>query len=136
MTYQLYQGDCLDILPTLEAGSIDAVITDPPYGIEGGNGSLSMARGKGNYLSPFSDTPEYINDVVIKAIRHCMKIAVSVIVTPGNKNLMSYPQPNSFGAFYQPAAIGLQTFGNLDAQPILYYGKSATKKIWAFRVHS
>ena len=31
--YTLYQGDCLDILPTLEAGSVDAVITDPPYGI-------------------------------------------------------------------------------------------------------
>jgi len=30
--YQLYHGDCLDILPTLAAGSIDAVITDPPYG--------------------------------------------------------------------------------------------------------
>ncbi len=24
-------GDCLDILPTLAAGSVDAVITDPPY---------------------------------------------------------------------------------------------------------
>ena len=27
----LYHGDCLEILPTLEAGSVDAVITDPPY---------------------------------------------------------------------------------------------------------
>ena len=25
-------GDCLDVLPTLEANSVDAVITDPPYG--------------------------------------------------------------------------------------------------------
>jgi DNA modification methylase len=25
-------GDCLEILPTLDAGSVDAVITDPPYG--------------------------------------------------------------------------------------------------------
>lgn len=33
-SYTLYQGDCLDILPTLEAGSVDAVITDPPYGID------------------------------------------------------------------------------------------------------
>jgi tRNA G10 N-methylase Trm11 len=31
--YTLYQSDCLDILPTLEPGSIDAVITDPPYGV-------------------------------------------------------------------------------------------------------
>ena len=29
----LYLGDCLDILPTLDDKSIDAVITDPPYGI-------------------------------------------------------------------------------------------------------
>lgn len=31
MTVDLYHGDCLDILPTLEADSVDAVITDPPY---------------------------------------------------------------------------------------------------------
>lgn len=29
----LYTGDCLDILKTLEANSVDAVITDPPYGL-------------------------------------------------------------------------------------------------------
>lgn len=28
---RLYQGDCRDILPTL--GKVDAVVTDPPYGI-------------------------------------------------------------------------------------------------------
>lgn len=34
---QLYHGDCLDILPQLEADSIDAVVTDPPYvGLKGG----------------------------------------------------------------------------------------------------
>lgn len=32
MTSKLYLGDCLEILPTLEAGSVDAVVTDPPYG--------------------------------------------------------------------------------------------------------
>ena len=31
---QLHLGDCLDILPTLEAGSIDAIVTDPPYGLK------------------------------------------------------------------------------------------------------
>lgn len=29
--YQLYQGDCLEILPTLPDQSVDAIITDPPY---------------------------------------------------------------------------------------------------------
>jgi len=29
----LYCGNCLDVLPTLEANSIDSVVTDPPYGL-------------------------------------------------------------------------------------------------------
>lgn len=31
MDYRLIHGDCLEVLPTLEAGSVDAVITDPPF---------------------------------------------------------------------------------------------------------
>ena len=29
---RLYEGDCLEVLPTLADGSVDAVIADPPYG--------------------------------------------------------------------------------------------------------
>ena len=31
--WTLYHGDCLELLPQLEAGSVDAVVTDPPYGV-------------------------------------------------------------------------------------------------------
>jgi len=40
----LYLGDCLEILPTL--GKVDAVVTDPPYGI--GAGKMTMGRGSRN----------------------------------------------------------------------------------------
>ena len=33
MTVTLYQGDCLEIMKSIPDKSIDAVITDPPYGI-------------------------------------------------------------------------------------------------------
>ena len=32
----LYLGDCREVLAELDAGSIDAVVTDPPYGLEMG----------------------------------------------------------------------------------------------------
>jgi site-specific DNA-methyltransferase (adenine-specific) len=31
--YSLHIGDCLDVLKTLDAESIDAIVTDPPYGL-------------------------------------------------------------------------------------------------------
>lgn len=33
MTVRIIQGDCVEVMRTLEANSIDAVVTDPPYGI-------------------------------------------------------------------------------------------------------
>lgn len=48
MTVQLHHGDCLDILPTLDAESVDAVVTDPPYGVN----TKSDGLGK---LNPWAD---------------------------------------------------------------------------------
>ena len=28
---KIYQGDCLDVLPTLPDNSVDSIVTDPPY---------------------------------------------------------------------------------------------------------
>lgn len=44
---QLYLGDCIDIFPTIETGSIDLVLTDPPYGIR-----ITKA------VTVFGDSPE------------------------------------------------------------------------------
>ena len=46
---QLHLGDCLDIFPTLEAGSIDAIVTDPPY-CSGGFSEAQRTRANGQGL--------------------------------------------------------------------------------------
>lgn len=40
---ELYCGDCMEVLPTL--GKVDAVITDPPYGINENHKKIA-SRGK------------------------------------------------------------------------------------------
>jgi len=42
----LYLGDCLEVMPTL--GKVDAVVTDPPYGILSASGSAATRRPGGN----------------------------------------------------------------------------------------
>ena len=32
MNYKLLQGDCIEQMKTIKSGSVDAIITDPPYG--------------------------------------------------------------------------------------------------------
>lgn len=34
LTWTLHEGDCLEVMKTLPSESVDAVITDPPYGID------------------------------------------------------------------------------------------------------
>lgn len=116
----IYHGDCREVLPLVSA---DVVLTDPPYGINGGS-LQAMGRNKGDYAGGFDDTPDYIRDVVVPVIGSLIESAGCVVVTPGNRCMCYYPQPHSFGVFYQPAAVGMQRFGNLDAQPIFYYGSA------------
>ena len=65
---QIIQGDCLDILPTLEAKSVQMIFTDPPYGHNNNNnGDLISKReaalGRGNYV-PERDNRPIANDGV------------------------------------------------------------------------
>lgn len=59
---KLFCADCLEVLPTLEAGSVDAVVTDPPYGI-GYDASHSKYRNGTDYgpaewdKEPFDPAP-------------------------------------------------------------------------------
>lgn len=49
----IYHGDCREILPTLEPGSVDLVLTDPPYGVKAveTNGRTSGADVRPGHVS-------------------------------------------------------------------------------------
>ena len=70
--WQIINGDCLEVLKTLPSGSVDAVVTDPPFGIkacnrsDGGVGSISSGskfygRQKWDYEKP---TPEVFEAIL------------------------------------------------------------------------
>lgn len=54
MTTTIYHGDCLDILPTLPAGSVQCVVTSPPYwGLDSRAESSIMVDAKATYAGRF-----------------------------------------------------------------------------------
>lgn len=123
----IYHADCRDVLPALEGTEIDLVLTDPPYGINGGRGSGNRARGKGNYLSSgWNDTPEYVESVCVPVIEWGVKHAKRTIVTPGNSRLHQYLrqlEPDDVGAFQHAANGGFNRWGPIGINIILYFGK-------------
>ena len=108
----LYLGDCLEILPILD--KVDAVITDPPYGL---NGAATIK----NLYASFEDTPEQVN-ILVTSIIDSNKWD-RLVMTPGQNMMFKYREPDAIGAFYYPAGTGSCSWGFVGWQPIFYYGK-------------
>ena len=53
MTWTLYEGDCLAVLRGMKANPVDLVLTDPPYGSGGRDGSVHLVSRniQGNRMS-------------------------------------------------------------------------------------
>jgi site-specific DNA-methyltransferase (adenine-specific) len=71
MTITLLQGDCLEIMPTLEAGSVDLIVTSPPYNF----GGFNRDGRKSKYNSYDDDLPtnEY-KDFIGKVLVECARL--------------------------------------------------------------
>jgi DNA modification methylase len=119
----IYHGDCREILPQLP--KVDAVITDPPYGV-GLSAKRAKQRGGGVSVRvgsySFDDNPEYIAEVVVPVIAACISRARRVALTPGTRNAWTYPKPDDMGCFYSAAGTGMGKWGFTCSQPILFYG--------------
>ncbi|MES2782935.1 MAG: site-specific DNA-methyltransferase [Pseudomonadota bacterium] len=98
---------------------VDAVITDPPYGVKLGENSASQ---KSSYAS-FDDTPENVRTICVPIINSCRDRFARVVLTPGVKNMFLYDKPNHVGSFYYPSGAGCNSWGFSCWQPIFYYGK-------------
>jgi len=103
----LYLGNCLEILPTLP--KVDAVITDPPYGI-------------GLEYGEYQDTEENIASMGPKVVEIARGLARVVSVTTGNLNQYLYPKPTWTLCWFNRAGAGSGPWGFSCWQPIMCYG--------------
>ncbi len=115
-TVTLYCGDCLEILPTLAPGSVDAVVTDPPYGV-------GIEYGMHNDKM----TPDEWQEWAGKWLPECRRIAARVLVTgQGRLPQLARIEPwNWLLSWWKPAAMGRSPVGFNEWEPIALYGKGS-----------
>jgi DNA modification methylase len=95
----LYLGDCMDILPTLP--KVDAVITDPPYGI-GQDGGAQRTRGS---KRTNGDKLGWDNQRPTKEVFNAIQIAGDVQIIWGGNYFADY-LPASMGWLYWEKRMG------------------------------
>jgi site-specific DNA-methyltransferase (adenine-specific) len=134
---RLYHADAREILGPdsrwlpFPAGP-SVLLTDPPYGINGGSGGDARNFAKGAYLaSAWEDTPEHLREVVVPVVSRCLAYVDRGAVTPGAKYLHLYPDSAAIGCFWTPAAATHGPWGFNTMQPILYYGRDPRSGIGA-----
>ena len=118
---RLILGDCREVLKTL--GKVDAVVTDPPYGVNYAGSATKEKKKDGIGYASFDDTPEAIEAICVPAVRAAVALARSSIVTPGNANAFKYDPPRALGAIYYPAGANSGPWGFVCSQVLFYYGK-------------
>lgn len=103
----LYHGDCLEILPTLP--KVDAVVTDPPYGI-------------GFQYFSYDDTRDSLRGL-IAGLFDSRAIANRFVILPGITQIHEYPEPEWIGCITWNTTGSFGKFGYTQWMPILLYGK-------------
>ena len=87
----IYNGDCLDILRTMQDNSVELILTDPPYGINmskgiTNGGGLAERRTYDDDWDSFTPTQEYFNEM--------LRVGKNVIIFGGNYFTDKLPQSN------------------------------------------
>lgn len=74
---ELYLGDCMEVIPLLS--KIDAVVTDPPYGI-----GKKMVGGKGTWADDYKKMGEWDKEANQKWVDEIINLKIPSIIWGGN----------------------------------------------------
>ena len=122
----LYLADCREVLTELR--QVDALITDPPYGVLLGSQKDRRANHvlvKNGYDS-YDDTAENYSAVVVPAIKRALEITKDGrgLVFGVPPAIWKLPAPTVIGGVYLPAARGRNQWGFSSFTLALLYGRS------------
>lgn len=125
----LHLGDCLEILPTLEE-RVDAVVTDPPYGVNLGSCGDPRGGAHGKALNGYDgaasdDSYATFVERILPRLNMALDLSERALVWTG-PHIHEQRKPAAIGGVYCPAGTGRTGWGFKQFLPVLLYGASST----------
>lgn len=112
-------GDNLEIMKGIPTGSIDLILTDPPYNAKNIGKYHKVYEGQAMVLAK-QEYVEFCKNWFGMAIAICPNI----VFTPGIANVWNYPPAKWIMCWSKPSAVSFNRFGGFNCwEPILAYGK-------------
>ena len=112
----IYHADCRDVLPTLEPGSVDLVLTDPPYGVNF------------KYTDAYQDKEDAYREWMLPVFEEMRRVGKLVMLTTGMRHLWMYPPATWVMCWAKPGSTRQSALGGFSEwEPVLVYGK---RRIW------
>ena len=108
--WAVVQGDCLDVMRGLPSGCVDAVVTDPPYGLDF------------PYIG-YEDTRDNLRALIAAFLPEARRVARNrVIVLCGPTQIALYPESDWVGAITWRTTASFGRAGYNQWTPVLLYG--------------
>lgn len=94
-------------------GKVDAVVTDPPYGVDLGNhhGAAECRAGLLVKRGGYEDSVDRFDSVVVPAVETALKQATRGAVFGVPPNIWKFPPPAALGGIFVPGAVGRNKWG-------------------------
>lgn len=111
--WEIWRGDALEVLPTIRAGSVDAVVTDPPYNVDLDYDSINDKR----------------TDYALWCAQwfgHLRRISPIIAISIGQANVATWAMiepPTWWLSWWKPASMGRCVVGFNNWEPVALYGK-------------
>lgn len=115
----IYHGDCREVIERIKG---DALVTDPPYGVEFVGKRTKRLDPNGGY-----DTGD--STIGPEVVAGYLPFVKRAAVFTGTRIMHLYPAPADMGCVYCPSGAGRGPWGFACFNPILFYGTNPTNHL-------
>ena len=114
---KLYLGNCIGVMASMPDNSVDAIVTDLPYGLDFEYGI-------------YIDSEENLKSLIAEFMPQARRVAKRVVLTCGVNRMWLYPNPDWVACWYMVSGGAAAMWGGFGVwQPVLCYGRDRKMRL-------